>query len=260
MGDGELHYVRSDGGGQSVVFLHGLMGSGATWLPTTHDLDAELDLIAPDARGHGDSSAPGKEPSYHDLAEDVAELIAHLELRRPVLVGHSMGGMTATVAAAHHCAGRLRALVLVDPTFISAELQEEVWASDVADQHRSALVESKETLLAEALTRHPRRDPAVVELQVAARLKTRLSAFGVLRPPNPDYRALIRSIDVPILLVIGDTPVVSPDVAHELSELNPIVRVEQIAAAGHGLPFDQPEQLAASITSFLDGLATTLPD
>jgi len=241
-----------------VVFLHGLMGSGATWLPMTGALGLEFDLIVPDARGHGDSSAPDDGPTYHDLAEDVAQLIAHIRLRQPVLVGHSMGGMTAAVAAAHQCAGRLRGLVLVDPTFITPELQQEVWASDLAGHHRRTLTESKESLLAEALARHPHRDSAVVEVQVTAHLKTRPSAFGVLRPPNPDFRTLIRSIGVPILLVIGDTPVVSPEVAHELSELNPNVRVEQIAAAGHGLPFDQPEQLAATITSFLDGLPTTL--
>ena len=243
-----------------MVFLHGLMGSGATWLPVTRGLGPALDLIAPDARGHGDSSALDDAATYHDLAGDVAHLIAHLGLRRPVLVGHSMGGMTATVAAAHQCAGRLRGLVLVDPTFITPDLQQEVWASDVAGQHRRALDESKDTLLAEGLARHPHRDPAVIELQVAARLKTHPSAFGVLRPPNPDYHTLVRSIDVPILVVIGDMPVVSPEIALQLSQLNPNVRVEQIAPAGHGLPFDQPEQLAARITAFLDERPTTLPD
>jgi len=59
----------------------------------------------------------------------------------------------------------------------------------------------------------------------------------------------------PTLLVIGDKPVVTLDTAMELCDLNPRLRVEQIAGAGHGLPFDQPEQLAKSILAFARDLS-----
>lgn len=232
------------------MLLHGLMGSGACWTPVARALADEFDVVMPDARGHGDSTAPETGYGYDELAGDVLALVEHLELEHPVLVGHSMGGLTAAVAARRH-ARSLRALVLVDPTFIGPDLQQEVWESDVIDQHRRALRLSKVELLADARSRHPHRDAEIVELQVEARLKTRLSAFGVLKPPNPDFRALVRATDVPILLVIGDSPVVSLDLAVELSAINPRVRVEQIPNAGHGLPFDQPGHLQRTIASFL---------
>ena len=59
------------------------------------------------------------------------------------------------------------------------------------------------------------------------------------------------SIDVPSLLVIGDSPVVTLEVATELRSLNPRVRIEQIQNAGHGLPFEQPERLGEVVVSFL---------
>ena len=65
-------------------------------------------------------------------------LIRGLALSRPVLLGHSMGGMTAAVVASRG-GGILRGLILVDPTFLSPERQREVRASDVADQQRQAL-------------------------------------------------------------------------------------------------------------------------
>jgi pimeloyl-ACP methyl ester carboxylesterase len=66
----------------------------------------------------------------------------------------------------------------------------------------------------------------------------------------------VRAIDVPTLLVIGDTsPVVTVEMATELSGLSPRVRVEQVKDAGHGLPFEQPERLAELVLSFLRGLA-----
>ena len=77
----------------------------------------------------------------------------------------------------------------------------------------------------------------------------------MLTPPNPDYRELVRAIDVPILLVIGDDPVVTFDMATELRSLNARVRVEVVEGAGHGLPFDRPERLAELAAGFLRELA-----
>ena len=111
---------------------------------------------------------------------------------------------------------------------------------------RSALL----ALLDDALARHTHRSPELVRLQVAARLATTPAALDILRPPNPPYRELISALDVPTLLVIGDKPVVTLDLATELCALNPHLRLEQVDDAGHGLPFDQPERLAQSVLTF----------
>ncbi len=185
----------------------------------------------------------------------MAGLVRGLDLARPVLLGHSMGGMTAAVVASRH-ADLVRGLVLVDPTFLSPERQREVYDSDVAAQHRLALGLAKRDLVAQMRARHPRRSPEIVELVAEARLKTHPAAFDVLTPPNPGYREIVRAVDVPILLVIGDrSPVVTPETAVELRTLNPRLRVVQIPDAGHGLPYDQPERLGEIITPFLRELA-----
>ena len=149
----------------------------------------------------------------------------------------------------------LRGLILVDPTFLSPERQREVHDSDVADQHLRALGLQGSDLVAEARARHPHRASEIIELQVAARLKTRMAALGVLTPPNPPYRDVVSAIDLPTLLVIGDKPVVTLEMATELRSLNPHVRVEQVHNAGHGLPFEQPERLEEVVRSFLHELA-----
>jgi len=165
-----------------------------------------------------------------------------------------MGGMTAAVVA-NRGAGSIRGLILVDPTFLSPERQREVRDSDVADQHRRALGRKKSDLVAQARARHPHRPPEIVELQAEARLKTRMGAFDVLTPPNPEYRDVVSAIDVPSLLIIGDSPVVTLEMATELRSLNPRVRIEQVQDSGHGLPFEQPERLGAIVVSFLRQLA-----
>jgi pimeloyl-ACP methyl ester carboxylesterase len=249
----KISYLRTGGFEASAVLLHGLMGSGATWTPVARHLEGELDVVMPDARGHGGSSAPNVGYRYPQLAADVIGLVHELGLSRPVLIGHSMGGMTAALAATR-MGHLLRGLVLIDPTFLSEEWQHEVYASNVAEQHRKALGLGKSALLEEALTRQVHRSPELVELQVEARLRTDLAAFDILRPPNPSYREVISAVDVPVLLIIGDRPVVTLDTASELCQLNSRLRVEQIDDAGHGLPFDQPERLAMSVLTFIRGL------
>jgi pimeloyl-ACP methyl ester carboxylesterase len=131
-----------------------------------------------------------------------------------------------------------------------------VHESDVAAQHRRWLEQGKSALLTDLRARHTHRSPELVELLAEARMQTSMSAFEVLTPPNPDYRELVKAIDIPILLAIGDNPVVSRETARELQDLNPLLRVEEIPGAGHGVPFDQPERLAAVVGSFIRSLAS----
>lgn len=245
-----LHYRRTGGDKPPVVLLHGLTADGACWTPLARALEPEYDVVMPDARGHGGSSTPPAGYTYEDHAADVLGLIQGLGLSAPVLLGHSMGGMTAAVAASRPGAV-VRGVVLADPTFLSPQRQHEVWQSDVAEQHRRLLGRDRAEVLADLRARHPRRSPELLELLVDARLQTRLRAFEVLTPPNPDYREVVSDIKVPVLLVLGETGVVPLETANELRTLNPRVRVEIIAGAGHGLHYDQPERFEAAVRSFL---------
>jgi pimeloyl-ACP methyl ester carboxylesterase len=245
-----IHYLRTGGAKPPLILLHGLLGNGACWTPVARALEDEYDLVMPDARGHGRSSTPLHGYRYDDHAGDVIGLIRSLGLACPIVLGHSMGGMTAAVVASR-AAEIIRGVILVDPTFLSPERQREVCDSDVAEQHRRLLGLDKGGLAAQLRARHPHRSPELVELLVDARLQTRMNAFDVLTPPNPEYHQVVSTIDVPILLAIGDAPVVSPETARALQTLNPRIRVEQVPGAGHGVPFDQPERLAAVVRSFL---------
>jgi len=241
-----IHYLRTGGAKPPVVLLHGLTGNGACWTPLARALEGECDVVMPDSRGHGGSSAPSRGYRYDDLASDVIGLLRGLALARPLLLGHSMGGMTAAVVASR-APELLSGLVLVDPTFLSPERQREVYASDVAEQHRRALDRPKSELVADARARHPHRSSEIVELQADARLKTSLAAFDVLAPPNPDYRDVVRALAMPTLLVIGDSTVVTHEMASELRGLNPRVQIAHVPGAGHGLPFDHPDALAGHV-------------
>jgi pimeloyl-ACP methyl ester carboxylesterase len=250
-----IHYLRTGGRKPPLVLLHGLTGSGACWIPLARALEGEFDVVMPDARGHGNSSTPLTGYQYENHATDVVGLIQGLGLAAPVLLGHSMGGMTAAVVASQ-LAAAVRGVILAEPTFLSHQRQREVYESDVVGQHRRFLSLDKGEALAEARLRHPQRSSEFIELLTEARLQTRIEAFDVLTPPNPEYRELVNTICVPILLAIGDNgPVVSLETARQLENLNPRLRVEQIRDVGHGLPYDQPGRFEAVVRSFLRSLA-----
>jgi len=231
----ETHYLRTGGDKPPLILLHGLMLSGACWTPLARALEKDYD------QGY----------CYNNLATDVVNLIDTLKLASPVLVGHSMGGMTAAVVA-NLLSQRLRGLILADPTFLTPERQREVQESNVAEQHRQVLARSKKDYIAEARVRHNRRSPETIELFTQARFQTSIHAFEILSPPNPDYTQLIRNLDIPSLLVIGDTDsVVSTEMAAELAGFNQHLEVSQITGAGHAVPFDQPEHFLGVIQNFL---------
>lgn len=251
----DVHYLRTGGNKPPIVLLHGLMLNGACWTPLARVLEGEYDVIMPDARGHGNSSVPDNGYRYEDLAADVISFIDALDLVSPVLLGHSMGGMTAAVVASQN-SKRLGGLVLADPTFLTPQRQREVYESDVANQHRRILSRSRQEFLAEMHSRNSSRSNEMIELFVQARFQTSIRSFAVLTPPNPDYMQLIGAIDIPSLLVFGDIgSIVTLEMAAEFSKLNQYLKVVQIKEAGHAVPYDQPERFSAVVQTFLRSLS-----
>jgi 3-oxoadipate enol-lactonase len=97
----------------AMVLLHAMGEDSSTWEPVLDGLTGlGYRVIAPDARGHGDSDRPGTY-SYELLRDDVLGLLDTLGIGSCVLIGHSMGATTAglvTIAAP----ARVSRLVLVD--------------------------------------------------------------------------------------------------------------------------------------------------
>jgi N-formylmaleamate deformylase len=134
----DVHDLRTGGAKPALILLHGLTGNGACWTPVARALEGDCDVVMPDARGHGKSSTPLHGYRYDDHASDVIGLIRSLGLVTPIVLGHSMGGMTAALVASR-VAALIRGVILVDPTFLSRECQREVCDSDVVEEHRRLL-------------------------------------------------------------------------------------------------------------------------
>ena len=244
------HYTRTRGNKPPLIFLHGLTGNGACWTPVAKALELEYDVIMPDARGHGKSSVPNKGYSYENLAKDLEELITSLGLFPPIIIGHSMGGMTAALVASRKQA-LLSGLVLADPSFLSLEVQHEVYSGDTSEQQQRFLKKSFNEVLKEAQIRQPHRSLDTIKRINKARHQTSIIPFQILKPPYPDYKQLVRDINCKSLLVTADKGIVSSAMTEELQDINQKLQMEMITGAGHGLHYDKPEKFVAVVQSFL---------
>jgi pimeloyl-ACP methyl ester carboxylesterase len=101
------------GSGPSVVLLHGLAGHAGEWDAIARDLSPHHRVVAVDQRGHGASERRPQDVSRAAYVADAIAVVEQLGLGQPVLVGQSLGGHTAMLAAAAH-PGLFRALVLVE--------------------------------------------------------------------------------------------------------------------------------------------------
>jgi pimeloyl-ACP methyl ester carboxylesterase len=97
----------------TIIALHGISSSHLAWGLTVRALPARVRLIAPDLRGRGRSAGlPGPYGMVRH-AEDLQAVIEALELPRATLIGHSMGGFVAVVAA-HLFPDRVSGILLID--------------------------------------------------------------------------------------------------------------------------------------------------
>lgn len=83
---------KGEKNGIPLIILHGLWGASDNWLPMAGLLTDRFRIILPDLRNHGQSPQDA-EMNYEVMSDDVAELIASLDLPiKPIIAGHSMGG------------------------------------------------------------------------------------------------------------------------------------------------------------------------
>jgi pimeloyl-ACP methyl ester carboxylesterase len=93
-----IAYERS-GSGPPLVLVHGITESRRSWDPLVPLLAEHFDVVAVDLRGHGESTKTA--PFDVDtLTDDVTELVGQLRLDRPLLIGHSLGGVVVSAMAA----------------------------------------------------------------------------------------------------------------------------------------------------------------
>jgi N-formylmaleamate deformylase len=254
--DGSLHYLRTGNGSKpSLVLVHGFSDNSRCWLQTAIDLEGDYDIIMPDARGHG-LSARVKAGEPVDLVADLAGIIQALDLRHPIIGGHSMGAMTAYQLGSRY-PEIPRALILEDPPWRESDdpaVNGQPTETSLAERVEVISRTSLDELIAEARLEHPAWPDSVINTWCPAKKQLDVNFVSALRLNQTDWPESVPLIACPTLIVIADTDrggIVSPAVAARVQALNSRCAVVHIPGTGHHVRFEVYDAYMNHVTAFL---------
>lgn len=244
--------ISSDGTAPALLIAHGLFGSARNWGASANRLSARGPVAAVDMRNHGASPWLNSH-SYHDLAGDLLDELAP----GGDLLGHSMGGKAAMVAALS-APDRVRRVIVAD-------------IAPVAYSHidqQLALIDAMRGLDLGAVTTRRQADLALAgripQAPVRAFLLQSLDLGEKRWRLNLDVLAgemknILGFPDVsgefpgPALFLTGaDSTYVLPEHRDRIRSPFPRARFAKIPGAGHWLHAEKPREFVAAVAVFLD--------
>ncbi len=255
----KIHYYRSGGKKPPFILLHGATDNGLCWGRTTQDLTDRYDVIMIDAQGHGLSDRLDPKFSFESHTKQVVGLIKELGLKKPILMGHSMGaGTTANVAAEYPTLPK--AIILEDPGWGMAmpnpAVSEE--ARKQQEAFRIHLAEIGKRRLEDIVIESRKNDPAWSEEErvpwAMAKKQFDKDLFNrmVLNPRS--YEEIVAEIRCPTLLIIAEKGIVSKETAEKAARLwkskKPFKWV-YIKGAGHNIRREQYPAFKKALDEFL---------
>ena len=244
-----LAYTES-GDGPPVVLLHGLTCSAAYWLRVVPLLEG-LRVTAFDLRGHG-LSEHRESYRYADYAGDLLARIDELDLERVPVVGHSLGGYVALLAATG--SDRIGAVLAIDVKSDWTEADAELAARSRDAGQR---VESRRDVLVDRLTRSLLPVTlAPAELEVLADRSIERCGDGwrfgwdrrVLAAEPVDPFAFLADVRCSVRVLAGsESEVMPPRLAERFATAIPGAALELVDGVGHHVELEAPERVAARI-------------
>jgi pimeloyl-ACP methyl ester carboxylesterase len=242
------------GEGPSVLLLHGLAGHAGEWSETAGWLTERCRAVALDTRGHGGSERFPLDVSQAAHVADAVFAVEQLQLDPVLLVGQSLGGLTALLVAAER------------PDLVAGLI--------VADASPAAGDEASVAEVGDALSRWPvpfASREAAVEFFGGPSLSADAWADGLehrdggwwpsfdvevmkrtlLEAASRSYWAEWERISCPTLVVRAGNGIIPAADARAMVDRLPHARLVDIPAAGHDLHLDRPAEWRAALTELL---------
>ena len=255
--------------GQPIVFHHG-------WPLSADDWDNQLmffrakgfRVIAHDRRGHGRSEQTEGGNDMDTYASDVAELVAKLELKNAIHVGHSTGGGEVTRYVARHGKGRVAKAVLIDaipPVMVKKDSNPGGTPIEVFDGYRAALEANRAQLYLDVPTGpfYGFNRPGAKKSEGLIFNWWRQSMMGSIQAgyecikafSETDFTEDLKSIEVPVLVIHSEDDQIVPyaDSAPLTAKLLKNGTLKTYKDLPHGCCQTHPDLINADLLTFIRG-------
>ncbi|MGC4786459.1 alpha/beta fold hydrolase [Micromonospora sp. DT178] len=259
-------YYEDHGSGQPIVLIHGFPFSGSTWEKQAGPLQAAgYRTITYDRRGFGNSAQPATGYDYDTFAADLDVLMTELDLRNAILVGHSMGTGEVTRYLGVYGSQRVDRAVLLAPLapfLLKTSDNPEGVDKSLFQGFQQAIIDDRFaylTTFCEAFFNYQENKGKLVSEEAFRahwEIGARASAKGThdsVDAWQTDFRGDVSRIDVPVLIVQGDSDAVLPypKTGQRLQPMLPGSQLVTLKGAPHGTPWTNAAEVNRSIMDFI---------
>lgn len=241
-----LAYERRGKAGTPLILIHGYPLDHSIWDGVALLLENDFDVIIPDLRGFGKSSAVDTPYRMSDFADDIASLLDHLNIEKTMLAGHSMGGYVA-LAFARKYPNRINGLALVSSQALADSSEGRGKRYKTAED----VVEEGVGIVADAMVA---KLSAVKKVQDFAGLlinaQSKAGVTGALKAmaEREDSTPILPQFNFPLLLVHGDADALIPiDRAKEIKSSLPAAQLFELQGVGHMPMMEAPQKTADAL-------------
>jgi pimeloyl-ACP methyl ester carboxylesterase len=252
-------FFRKYGEGRPVIILHGIFGISDNWVTIGRRLAEKFEVYIPDQRNHG-QSPHSSTFNYFALVDDLFELINDHQLINPVLIGHSMGGKVAMKFSLENPA-KVDKLIVVDISPRSYPARQEHMT--ILDAMRSVDFDQVETreeveeIIAEKVKSERIRMFIMKNLYRIGknRMAWRLNVEAIYENIEYVFEGIDSpyTYDKPVLFVKGgDSKYIQDEDRELILKYFPRAQFRTVENASHWVHADDPEQLCAYFSDFLE--------
>jgi 3-oxoadipate enol-lactonase len=254
--DGRFGYeAAGDPGKTPLIFLHGIGGAARAWRSQITSFGDRYRAIAWDMPGYA-GSAPLANVSIATLADALQDFLQQIGAKRPILVGHSIGGMIVQQWLTRH--PRVATAVVLAQTSPAFGKAEGDWQKQFIEARLGPL-DRGETMrsLAPSLVKELVGDnPDAGGMEIARECMGSVPEASyramVLALLGFDQRKALRNIVVPTLVLSGSRDMNAPaPMMAKMATYIPSATYVELTGAGHLVNLEQPEAFEAALDQFL---------